>query len=94
MLGVTFRNNNVTDDEIKIGLEYGFQNLFFLRGGYSSTIQNSSGAQSNINNGFTFGAGLNYSFTEGYHVIFDYSYQQVKEFGNPNHTFTIKLGMD
>jgi opacity protein-like surface antigen len=94
MVGVTFRNNNITEDEMKVGLEYGFNNLFFLRGGYSSNVQNTTSAVSNINNGFTVGAGINYGFTEGYHFIIDYSFQQVKEFPNPNHTFTIKLAMD
>ena len=94
MVGATFRNNNVTEDEMKVGLEYGFRNLFFLRGGYSSSIQSSTGAVSNINNGYTFGAGINYSFSEGYHFVLDYAFQQVREFPNPNHTFTIKINMD
>jgi len=94
MIGATFRNNNVMEDEIKVGLEYGFRNMFFLRGGYSSSLENSNGPISNINNGFTFGAGVNYGFTEGFHFVFDYSFQQVKEFPNPNHTFSIKLCMD
>lgn len=94
MVGVTFRNNNVTDDEIKLGLEYGFRNLFFVRGGYGSNIQNTTGPVSNINNGYTFGAGVNYSFADGMNFVLDYSFQQVREFPNPNHTFTIKLSMD
>ena len=94
MIGATFRNNNVTDDEIRLGLEYGFRNMFFIRGGYCSSVQKASGPVSNINDGFTFGAGVNYSFADGMNFILDYSYQQVKEFPNPNHTFTIKLSMD
>jgi opacity protein-like surface antigen len=94
MVGGAFRNNNVTDDELRIGLEYGFQNMFFLRGGYCSSIQKTSGAPSNINDGFTFGAGVNYGFTDGMNFVLDYSFQQVKEFPNPNHTFTIKLSLD
>lgn len=94
MVGATFRNNNVTDDEIRLGLEYGFRNMFFVRGGYCTSVQSSSGPVSNINDGFTFGAGVNYSFADGMNFILDYSYQQVKEFPNPNHTFTIKLSMD
>jgi predicted porin len=95
MVGATFRNNNVTDDEMKVGLEYGFRNMFFVRGGYSHSIENTSGKLvSNVNEGFTFGAGINYSFADGMNFILDYSYQQVWEFPNPNHTFTIKLGMD
>jgi opacity protein-like surface antigen len=95
MVGAAFRNNNVTDDEMRIGLEYGFRNMFFLRGGYSHSIQNSSGnLTSNINEGFTFGAGVNYSFADGMNFILDYSYQQVWDFPSPNHSFTIKISMD
>jgi len=94
MVGAAFRNNNVTDDEIRLGLEYGFQNMFFIRGGYCSIVQSTSGPLSNITNGFTFGAGINYGFADGMNFVFDYSFQQVKEFPNPNHTFTVKLSMN
>ena len=94
MVGAAFRNNNVTDDEMRLGLEYGFRNMFFVRGGYITSIQATSGPISNINNGFTFGAGVNYSFADGMNFVLDYSFQQVKEFPNPNHTFSIKLSMD
>jgi hypothetical protein len=94
MVGGAFRNNNVTDDEIRLGLEYGFKNMFFLRGGYSSSVQKTTGPPSNINLGYTFGAGVNYSFADGMNFILDYSFQQVREFPNPNHTVTIKLGFE
>ena len=94
MVGAAFRNNNVTDDELRLGLEYGFKNMFFLRGGYCSNIQNTTGPIANINNGYTFGAGVNYSFADGMNFVLDYSFQQVREFPNPNHTFTIKLSLD
>jgi hypothetical protein len=94
MVGATFRNNNVTDDEIRLGLEYGFQNMFFVRGGYISSLESTSGPISNINNGFTFGAGVSYSFADGMNFVLDYSFQQVKEFPNPNHTFAVKLSID
>jgi opacity protein-like surface antigen len=93
MVGAAFRNNNVSDDEMRLGLEYGFTNMFFIRAGYCSSIQNASGPVSNINNGYTFGAGVNYSFADGMNFVLDYSFQQVREFPNPNHTFTIKLGL-
>ncbi|MDR3665631.1 MAG: PorV/PorQ family protein [Ignavibacteriaceae bacterium] len=93
-VGAAFRNNNVTDDEIRLGLEYGFKNMFFLRGGYCSGIQNTSGPIANDNYGYTFGAGVNYGFADGMNFVLDYSFQQVREFPNPNHTFTIKLSLD
>jgi opacity protein-like surface antigen len=94
MVGAAFRNNNVTDDEMRLGLEYGFRNMFFVRGGYITSVTNLSGTLSNINNGYTFGAGINYSFADGMNFVLDYSFQQVKEFPNPNHTFAIKLSLD
>jgi opacity protein-like surface antigen len=94
MVGAAFRNNNVTDDEVRLGLEYGFKNMFFVRGGYSSSVQNTSGPLSNINHGYSFGAGINYSFADGMNFVLDYAFQQVREFPNPNHTFTIKLSLD
>lgn len=34
-VGGTFRNNNYQDDEYNLGAEYGFDNMFFVRGGYT-----------------------------------------------------------
>jgi opacity protein-like surface antigen len=92
-LGASFRNNNSFEDELRLGLEYGFNNQFFLRGGYCTPVQNISSTSTGANYGFTAGAGINYSFIDGMDFILDYAFQQVKEFPNPNHTFTIKLNI-
>lgn len=90
LLGTTFRNNNVMEDQLKFGLEYGFQSMFFVRGGYDLLLENTS---DNIF-GFTFGAGLNYNFVDGMGFAFDYAYREVKDFPAPNHVFTVKLALD
>ncbi len=89
ILASTFRNNNVAEDLISFGLEYGYLNTFFLRGGYTlQVVDNSESIY-----GFTAGAGLNYTFTGGVTVTFDYAYRDVEAPFDANHVFTVKLGI-
>lgn len=85
-----FRNNNVAEDQLAVGLEYNFMQTFFVRGGYDMMVQNNADQIY----GPTFGAGLNYSFAEGMGINFDYAYRVVQEFPNPNHIFTVKLFLE
>jgi hypothetical protein len=82
-----FINNNFSDDEYKLGAEYGFNNQFFLRGGYTFS-------QESIDNsyiyGFSAGAGFNANFT-GLNVTLDYAFRDV-EFFQSNHVFSLRLG--
>lgn len=89
ILGTTFRNNNVMEDQLVFGLEYGFMNLFFVRSGYDMLLQNASSSIYGIN----FGAGINYSFGSGMDFTLDYAYRDVKDFPQPNHVFTVKLSV-
>ncbi len=89
MVGTTFVNNNALEDQIRFGLEYGFMKNFFVRGGYNLQLQN----QSQSIYGLTFGAGVDYNFSDEIGIVFDYAFQQVKEFPNPNHVFTVKLSL-
>ena len=84
----TFTNNNSFEDNLNFGLEYGFMNTFFLRGGYSYLLENSS----NSVFGFTAGAGVNYDFGSELGITVDYAYRDVQDFPEPNHIFTVKLG--
>jgi len=88
MLASTFVNNNSFEDQLKFGLEYGFMNTFFVRGGYSMLTENASGSVF----GFTAGAGVNYDFGSEIGIKVDYAFRQVDEFPDPNHIFTVKLG--
>jgi opacity protein-like surface antigen len=87
IIGTAFRSNNVAEDQMKFGLEYGFNQMFFIRGGYDMMVENTN--QSIY--GLTFGAGLNYSLIDGMGLAFDYAYRDVKDFPTPNHIFTVKL---
>lgn len=80
-----FRNFNLGNDYYMGGVEYGFKDLFFLRGGYLATQQNDD----NIF-GPTFGAGLQASLS-GTSVGFDYTYRSVEYF-DANQFFSLRVG--
>ncbi|GIK59188.1 MAG: PorV/PorQ family protein [Ignavibacteriota bacterium] len=86
-LSTTFQNNNFSPDEYKLGAEYGYNNLFFLRAGYQGGLEVES---TDYIFGFTAGAGLNYAF-EGISVKVDYAYRDVEYFDG-NHIFALTLG--
>lgn len=87
LLSGTFQSNNFSGDEYKGGLEYGYNNNFFARVGYTgSPVEQSP----DYIYGFTTGVGFAYAF-EGTQVSFDYAYRSVKYFSG-NHVISIKLG--
>ena len=91
-LGVMFRNNNYQDDEYNFGGEYNFQNLFFLRGGYTfspQTDKDLTGSRGYIYD-YTLGAGLHYA-VGGVDLAFDYAYRHVKYF-DANNVISLRLG--
>jgi opacity protein-like surface antigen len=87
MFAGTFTANNSLEDQMRFGLEYGFMNNFFVRGGYSFLLENTD--QSIY--GLTFGAGLNYELESAMGISFDYAFQDVSDFPTANHIFTVKL---
>jgi hypothetical protein len=87
LASATFQNNNFSGDEYKLGLEYGYNNLFFVRGGYDLSPKNQT---DEYIYGFTAGAGINYDM-EGISIKVDYAYRDVKYF-DANHIFQISLG--
>lgn len=82
-----FQNSNFWSDEYKLGAEYGFDNLFFVRGGYDFAPEVDKDA--NIF-GATAGFGLNYE-SNGMSVRFDYGYRDAKLL-DANHIFSVMLG--
>ncbi|MBD3291143.1 PorV/PorQ family protein [candidate division KSB1 bacterium] len=83
-----FQNNNFYDDETKVGAEYGFNNMFFLRGGYSYGVDVNEGHEYIY--GPSFGAGFNYNFGN-LDMQVDYAYRTVDIF-DANHVFAFTLG--
>jgi long-subunit fatty acid transport protein len=87
LITTAFKNNNFSDDEYKVGLEYGYNKMFFLRGGYTFAPQ---ATEDSYIYGFTGGVGVNYSF-ETVSVRVDYAYRYAKYFDG-NHIIGVSLG--
>jgi hypothetical protein len=85
----SYENNNFADDAYKFGLEYGFRDLLFLRGGYDYQPPKSADRE-NIY-GMAFGAGV-HLIVGTVDVSFDYAFRSAKFFDN-NHVVSVKLGM-
>ncbi len=81
-----YQNNNFSGDESKLGAEYGYNNMFFVRAGYQFATQESD----NYIYGFTAGAGINYDI-QGFGIKIDYAFRDTKYFDG-SHIFAITLG--
>ncbi len=88
IFGSAFIANNSLEDNFRFGLEYGFINTFFLRGGYSLSVGDEF---ENSIFGFTVGAGIAYDLGGDLGIVFDYAFREVKEFPSSNHMFTVKM---
>jgi len=91
MFAGKFTNNNFFEDVVSFGLEYGFLNTFYLRGGYNYLLN--SKPEDNLY-GLTLGAGVSYGFEGTVYFDFDYAYRAVRDFPTgAQHVFTVKLGL-
>lgn len=88
LLSSGFQNNNFSDDEYKVGAEYAYQDILFIRGGYNFAQKESEERQ--FIYGPAFGAGIHYA-VGSIDVAFDYAFRKVAVFDN-NHIFSVKLG--
>jgi len=79
-----FQSNNSSQDEYRGGMEYSYNDMFFLRGGYVGSSQNA------YMFGATLGAGLKLMWGNT-SITLDYSWMQT-EFFDDNQFFTIKFG--
>jgi hypothetical protein len=87
-VSTAFQSNNFADDEYRLGLEYGYQELFFLRGGYNFAQKEED--KRTFLFGPSFGAGI-HSLLGGLEVSVDYAYRTTELFDG-NHVFSVKLG--
>lgn len=83
----SFQNNNFSGDVYNVGAEYGYNKMFFVRGGYSMSPKSQD---PNYIYGLTAGAGINYDLG-GIDIKVDYAYRAVKYFSG-NHIFSVSLG--
>jgi hypothetical protein len=89
LLTTAFQSNNCADDAYRVGLEYGFQNMVFVRGGYD--YQPSKTTERENIYGLTAGMGLHLALTS-VDVTVDYAYRAARFFGG-NHVFALKIGL-
>jgi len=82
-----YQNNNFSGDEYKVGGEYGYNDMFFVRAGYQFAPDISS---EEYIYGLTAGAGINYD-VEGFGIKIDYAYRDVEYFDG-NHIIALTLG--
>ncbi|MCB0729715.1 MAG: PorV/PorQ family protein [Ignavibacteriae bacterium] len=82
-----YQNNNFSSDEYKIGGEYNYNNILFIRGGY---IMAPDVDAENYIYGLSAGVGLNYE-VEGVNLTVDYAFRDVQYF-EANHVFQISFG--
>jgi len=85
----TFSNHNYYVDQYKIGAEYNFDNLLFLRGGYNYT---SEFDPNETLYKFYAGFGINYN-VGGVDLMLDYAYMPT-EFFSDTHNFSLGLGIN
>lgn len=72
-----YKNQNYGLDEFMGGIEYGFNDMFFVRGGYANAPEGTD--EDNIF-GFTAGAGLKYNLGGSSKILIDYAYRDTKWF--------------
>ena len=80
----TYQSNNFSQDEFRGGIEYMYQDLLSLRGGYVYADQNE------YLYGPTFGVGLGLPLGGG-RIGVDYAFQSVDSFFDDLHTFSAKF---
>jgi len=69
---------------MNLGFEYGFKELFFLRGGYRNLFLRDG------EEGPTFGAGFSHRFPGGFQINIDYAYA---DFGRLENAQRFSLGL-
>jgi len=84
-----FTNNNFTYDDYKLGIEYSYADILFIRAGYLFSPQ-SSDETPNIFEDYSLGFGLNTKGFSGFDISVDYAYVPVKYF-DANNTFSIRV---
>jgi len=86
----TFQNNNYTYDDYKVGLEYTFKEILYIRGGYLYSPQSSDDTPNFFQN-YALGVGVNTKEFSDLDLSVDYAYVPVKFF-DANNVFSIRFG--
>ncbi len=89
-VSATYTNNNYTFDDYKFGLEYSYNDMFYLRGGYLYSTQTTDD-RPNIFGNYSLGAGINFMEITNINLSADYAFVPVEYF-ETNHVFTLRFG--
>jgi hypothetical protein len=92
MFSGAFENNNYLTDQWKIGVEYSYRNMFFVRGSYcmaGNDYQDIANENAYLY-GLAFGAGVNYDVGD-LKLGLDYAYR-VSQVFDGQHVFTLNIG--
>jgi opacity protein-like surface antigen len=68
ILAVDLIHPSTSNEYINAGIEYGFMDMFYVRGGYESLFEE------NAENGLTIGGGVDYMYSESFGVRVDYAW--------------------
>ncbi len=90
MVSGTFQNNNYTYDDYKIGAEYNFKDMLYVRAGYLATPQ-ATDATPNVWQNYTLGIGVNTQSFSSVNLSVDYAYVPAKYF-DANNVFSLSFG--
>jgi hypothetical protein len=87
-----FQSNSHDNDELRVGIEFSYRNIIFLRGAYRSNLESTLDVNGNDRflYGPSVGGGINYETDYGVTLQFDYAYRTVRYF-NGNHLLTLKI---
>ncbi len=81
-----YRSNNFQEDFYQGGLEYSYNERYFLRGGYNYS------KQADYIYGLSLGAGLTFNLGESSKLTFEYSWNKTDVFDD-NQYFTLRINM-
>ncbi len=92
----SFQNNNYAYDEYRVGVEYSYNQVLFLRAGNNFAANVPAGQQNVFQNpktlqNITFGVGLNFNDIGGTNVSLDYAFVPAEYFSN-NHVIELRVG--
>ena len=86
----SFQNNNYTYDNYRVGFEYSYDDIFFVRAGYTFTPQSTNNTPY-IFEDYTLGAGFNLKKLSNFDLSVDYAYVPAQYF-SANNVFSIRVG--
>ena len=87
-----FRNDNFANDLVTGGVEMDYNDMFFVRGGYTYSLNEGEDAAGGVTYiwGPSFGFGVKYPLTAGMKFAFDFAYRTAEYFSD-NMFFTAKF---